>query len=110
MRAAGLVARLSHRARPVDPVPAQGRLLLSFAWAVVGILCSAIAFALLGGATFSEPPWAVVTSFAFAFTVGFLAVPFPSGLGVRETVLALALPAVGLPSIVAIRGRSNAPL
>ena len=102
MRVAGLVARLSHRELPVDLVPAQGRLVLSFAWAAVGILCSAVAFAVLGGATFDEPPWAVVTAFAFAFTVGFLAVPFPSGLGVRETVLAIALPAVGLPSIVAI--------
>jgi uncharacterized membrane protein YbhN (UPF0104 family) len=102
MRAAGLVARLTRRDLPEDLIPEQRRIMLAFAWSVVGIFLSAVAFAVLGGATFEDPPWAVVTAFAFAFTVGFLAVPFPSGLAVRETVLALALPGAGLPSIVAI--------
>jgi uncharacterized membrane protein YbhN (UPF0104 family) len=36
--------------------------------------------------------------------VGYLAVPFPSGIGIREGALALVLPATGLAPLVAVSG------
>jgi hypothetical protein len=102
VRVALLLSRLSRRDLSEDLIPTQSHLTLAFVWAVMGILSTAIAFAIIGGSALEDPPWVAITGFAFAFTVGFLAVPFPSGIGVRETVLAIVLPAAGLPSVIAI--------
>ena len=101
-KTARLLARLTRRDLREDLIPDQRHLIRALMWAIIGVLCSAIAFTVLASGSIADPAWVVVSAFAFAFTVGFLAVPFPSGIAIRETVLALILPGTGLATIVAI--------
>jgi hypothetical protein len=72
----------------VDDLPSQGAILRSYTWGIWTLLWSGSAFALLAYALdAASPAVAAVPAFAAAWTVGFLAVPFPSGIGVREAVL-----------------------
>ncbi len=59
---------------------------------VVGMVALSSAIVLLGRSDSGLPGYGgLMGAFAFAWTVGFLAVPFPAGAGVREGALALAL-------------------
>lgn len=102
LRAVRVVSRLTRRDLSEDLIPKQRVIRVAFGWALVGVLGSAVAFATIGGTSIAAPGWEMVAAFSFAFTVGYLAIPFPSGIGVREGVLALVLPATGLAAIVAI--------
>lgn len=78
-----------------DLVPAQGAIIRSCGWSVGVMLAMGAAFVvLLGGLGTAVPVTAAVPAYALAWTVGFLAVPFPSGLGVREAVLIALLGAL----------------
>ena len=84
--------------------PSQAAILRSYAWGIWTLLWSGSAFALLAHAlNAASPAVAAVPAFAAAWTVGFLAVPFPSGIGVREAVLiaTVASPTGAGPVIVA---------
>lgn len=86
-----------HRRRgegPVAPdvVPSQTAILASCVWSVGVMLAMGAAFVvLLGGLGSSAPVPGTVSAHALAWTAGFLAVPVPSGLGVREAALILLL-------------------
>jgi glycosyltransferase 2 family protein len=69
-----------------------------------GIAALSSALPLLGRSSPELPGYAgLVGAFAFAWTVGFLAVPFPAGAGIREGALAVALTAsINLGSILAL--------
>lgn len=77
-----LSARLGH-----VTVPSQSALLRSLAWCLGPILATSIAFWAMLTAFTSGAPLAVVPQFAFAWLVGYVAVPFPAGLGIREAIL-----------------------
>ena len=52
------------------------------------MIASGLAFAVLLSAIHTLPePTIAVSAFGAAWTIGFLAVPFPAGVGVREAVL-----------------------
>jgi len=75
-----------------DLVPSQSAILSSFGWTFCAVLANSLAFALLltslrGGA----PIVASSSAFALAWLIGFLAVPFPSGIGVREAILLVTI-------------------
>jgi hypothetical protein len=97
-----VVFRLSRRELSEDLVPRQRAIVVAFGWALAGVLGTAVAFATIGATSLAAPGWEMVVAFSFAFTIGYLAVPFPSGIGIREGVLALGLPSAGLATIVAI--------
>jgi glycosyltransferase 2 family protein len=104
VRAARFAERVT-RWRPVDEaVPSQAGIAGSYLWNLVGVLAMSSGFAVLAStihATRTFP--AAVTAFAVAWTAGYLAVPFPAGLGVREAVLiaTLASPGGAAPVIAA---------
>jgi uncharacterized membrane protein YbhN (UPF0104 family) len=102
VKAARLTARLIRRPFNQDLLPTQRDTLLALGWALIGILSAAVAFAVVGGPVVQAEGWEVVVAFSFAFTVGYVAVPFPSGIGIREGTLALVLPATGLATLVAV--------
>lgn len=88
VRAVRFFQRIMRRDPSEDIVPSQDRILRSYGWSVLTVVASGSAFALLASSVHaSSPPIAAVPAFALAWTVGFLAVPFPSGLGIREAVL-----------------------
>lgn len=77
----------------VPPARERRRCLL---WSVSSVLANAGAFAVLTDAMGGGAPLVrTATAFALAWTVGYVALPFPSGIGIREAVLILAAP-VGL--------------
>lgn len=86
-------ARLLPRVTAGLEAPGQARIFRSFAWALVAVLASGTGFALLLHGL--EPAFSVpyaATGFCLAWALGFAALPFPSGLGVREAALAFLLP------------------
>ncbi len=84
-------------------LPAPSRLWSSLGWATLFIISNGIAYAvLLGSLDAGRSLPATVPVFAAAWTAGFLALPFPAGVGVREAVLvALIPPGSGTGAILA---------
>jgi uncharacterized membrane protein YbhN (UPF0104 family) len=69
-------------------LPSQRAILESFTWSMLTIVASGAAFAVLLRSMSADDSFAAaVVAFAFAWVVGFVALPFPAGLGVREAVL-----------------------
>ena len=78
-----------------DQLPRQIDILLFYTWALVTIssLCGGYTILLLS-VTDGAPAATVFCAFALSWAVGFLAVPIPAGVGVREAVLVAAIPNV----------------
>lgn len=73
-----------------DPalVPGQPALVRSWAWSALTMVFAGGSFALLlDGIDPDQPFVASISVWAIAWTVGFVAIPFPAGVGVREAVL-----------------------
>lgn len=88
---------------PDDLVPDQAAILRSCAWSIGVVLAMSTAFVVLvGGLATGVPAPAAVSAHALAWTAGFLAVPVPSGLGVREAILIVVLgPSTGAAELIA---------
>jgi hypothetical protein len=84
-------------------LPNQRSILIALSWTIGGIVLAGIGFGSIGGSIGRLSYGDVVSAFSFAYLVGFLAVPFPAGIGVREGVLAIALP-LSLPAVIALSG------
>ncbi|HVM14261.1 MAG TPA: lysylphosphatidylglycerol synthase domain-containing protein [Egibacteraceae bacterium] len=95
----------NHGREPVESlVPSQRAILGACAWSVGVMLAMGLAFVvLLGGLGTTAPSLpAAVSGYTLAWTMGFVAVPFPSGLGVREAVLIAVLgPTTGAAPLIA---------
>ncbi len=85
-----------------DLVPSQRGIIASFSWATTTLAGASLGYAvLLAGLSDGDALITMTLAFALAWLVGFLAVPFPSGLGVREAVLIGSLSAGAAPIIAA---------
>jgi uncharacterized membrane protein YbhN (UPF0104 family) len=82
-----LVSRALRRELSRDALPGQPRVIACFASTLVAMATSAGAFAVLSSSVDSTPPAFRLLAFSLAWGAGFVAVPFPSGLGVREAAL-----------------------
>jgi SAM-dependent methyltransferase len=84
-----LVARVITRL-DVSSVPPQAAILRAYAWSIAAAATAAASFTIIahprGGLDV-----AAIAAFATAWWIGFVAVPFPSGIGIREAVLLGAL-------------------
>jgi hypothetical protein len=92
VRALHVVGRVTRRSFADGLVPPQPAILASFGWTLSSVLASSVAFALLlvslpGGG----PVLTSTAAFSLAWTVGFVAIPFPSGIGIREAVLLVTI-------------------
>jgi hypothetical protein len=88
-----VVTRGSVEINPADFRIPRKRLAQSLCLAVIGLGTLAVGFAVLAKPSLQPPTYELVGAFALAWTVGFVAIPFPAGVGVREFVLAWILPA-----------------
>jgi uncharacterized membrane protein YbhN (UPF0104 family) len=71
-----------------DLIPAQRPILLAYAAALFSLAATSVGyFVMLGSFGHIDNPALVLAGYAAAWTVGFVAVPLPSGLGLREAVL-----------------------
>lgn len=88
MKRFGKDDRSSDARRPVSAVQTLG----AWLWATLGIAGLAGGFAVLASSFQGMPsPVVLAGAFGVSWAVGYLLVPFPAGLGVRETALLLFL-------------------
>jgi hypothetical protein len=80
-------------------IPAQRDIAKAYGRGVFAVACAGGAFAMLLVASDWHVFVPAVSAFGLAWTVGFLAVPFPAGLGVREGMLLLGLGGLTVPAV-----------
>jgi hypothetical protein len=97
-----LAHRFVHRIPESDQLPTQTDILMFYAWALVtvGSLCLGYTI-LLRSVAPGVSSWVVVSAFAASWVVGFLAVPIPAGVGIREAMLVALVPNVGAAPVLA---------
>ncbi len=94
--------RVVRRIPAPDRLPSQRSIVAFYGWAVVSIGSTATAYAtLLRALTEEANPLIVFFAAALSWTLGFLVVPLPAGIGVREAVLVAALPGIGAAPLLA---------
>jgi glycosyltransferase 2 family protein len=101
-RALDLARRLVPRTPTADQLPRQTDILAFYAWALVtiGALCGGYTVLLLS-ITDGVSATTVFCAFAMSWAIGFLAIPVPAGVGVREAVLVAAIPGVPTAPLLA---------
>jgi uncharacterized membrane protein YbhN (UPF0104 family) len=98
----GLARRYVRRVPAPDRLPSQRSILAYYGWALAAIGATSAAYAvLLRSLTSDASPTIVFFAFALSWTLGFLVVPLPAGIGVRELVLIAAIPEVGAGQVLA---------
>lgn len=97
-----IARRLARFGLVVEPVPdgwqiarSVGLAFAGIGWAGIGFLLSAPADGEISGGV------AEAAAFAFTWTLGFLALPFPGGVGIREMVATVLVPGGAAPVLVA---------
>jgi uncharacterized membrane protein YbhN (UPF0104 family) len=100
------VIRLARRYVPrvpaPDRLPSQRSILTYYGWALASIGATAAAYAVLLRSLTGEGSFAIVFfAFALSWTLGFLVVPLPAGIGVREVVLIAAIPEIDAGQVLA---------
>jgi uncharacterized membrane protein YbhN (UPF0104 family) len=88
LRTLQLLGHVMRRTFDDSLLPSQEKILSSFGWTLFTLVANCVAFSLLllslqAGASI----WSSAAAFGLAWAIGFAAVPFPSGIGVREAVL-----------------------
>lgn len=97
-----VASRISHRTPSVEALPPQEALARAFVWCVGTHLLYASGFAILLAAVADAPPLPVVVlGYAVAWVAGFLVVPLPSGVGIREAALVALVPGVAAGPLLA---------
>jgi uncharacterized membrane protein YbhN (UPF0104 family) len=80
--------RMFRRVPPPDDLPSQRAILVSAAWNAVSLVATALGYAVLVQPLGTDTDLAsLVVVFMVAWTAGFVVLPLPSGVGVREAVL-----------------------
>jgi hypothetical protein len=96
-----VVRRIPRAQFMLDDIPVQRSILISTAWSVVVLICSGAAFAIIAGHFGIETsPISLVLTFSISWAIGFLAVAFPAGIGIREGIMILVLGA-GAAAVIA---------
>lgn len=94
--------RFVRRVPAPDRLPSQRSILLYYGWALAAIGAMAGTFVvLLRSLTGEASPVIVFCAFALGWTLGFLVVPLPAGIGVREAILIAAIPEASAASVLA---------
>ena len=85
----------------LDVVPAQGAVVRSCLASIATLAATSAAYlVLLGSFGPVHKPLFVIAAYAVAWTIGFVAIPIPSGLGLREAVLAAILHGIFPPAVI----------
>lgn len=85
-----------------EDLPSQRAILMFYAYALVtiGALCCSYTV-LLRSLTTAASPFHMFCAFALSWVIGFLVIPIPAGVGIREAVLVAVLPGVGAAPLLA---------
>ncbi len=94
--------RISRHVPESDHLPPERAVALGFVWSVVNIGLFALSYAvILHSIEPGTPIIGAASAFALAWVIGFLVLPIPSGLGIREAVLYMTLPGVPAAAVLA---------
>ncbi|HEX6421542.1 MAG TPA: hypothetical protein VFZ77_23765 [Acidimicrobiales bacterium] len=96
-----LAARVVRRTPPADALPPQAAILRAYAYGLGNSAAAGAAFAVLVVDGANVNPVLAVAAFCAAWVAGYLVVPVPSGIGVREAVLVAALPGMSTAALLA---------
>ena len=98
----GFVHRFVRRVPAPDRLPSQRSIFAYYGWALLSIGATSASYAvLLRSLTGEASPVIVFFAIAMSWTLGFLVLPLPTGIGVREAVLVAALPGVAAAPVLA---------
>jgi hypothetical protein len=97
-----IARRVSHRIPPAEELPTQRDIFNSYGWALLTTGALSVAYAVMLDSVADTQPFMTFSAFAASWVVGFLAVPLPAGVGVREAVLVALLPGVGAGPLLAV--------
>jgi uncharacterized membrane protein YbhN (UPF0104 family) len=98
----GAARRLIARIPAPDRLPSQREILAAYGWALIAVAAVAAAYVVLLGSIVDDLPLAsTFFGFAASWVIGFLVVPIPAGVGVRELVLVAVLPGVETAPLLA---------
>jgi hypothetical protein len=101
-RTLNIARKVIHRIPSADNLPAQRDIIEFYLWALVTIGPLSAAFTvLLESIADQGDPLVTFSAFAAAWVIGFLAVPIPAGVGVREAVLLGLLPKPDTAAVLA---------
>lgn len=85
--------RSSEEVDPENVVPGQAAIIRSTLWSSLGHLLLGLGFVLVvPGPIAATDVLTAIPAFPLAWTIGFLALPFPAGVGIREAALIGLLP------------------
>jgi hypothetical protein len=94
--------RFVKRIPTAEELPTQRDILIFYAWALVTLGSLSIEYTvLLRSITHAVNPYTMFCAFAISWVVGYLAIPIPAGVGVREAVLVALMPGVGTAELLA---------
>src|SRR5690606_33435750 len=93
--------RVVRRLPGADGLPAQGQVVRCYLWSLGTLAAYAAAFTLLVGDLADVRPLTAGAALCVAWVVGYLVIPVPSGIGVREAILVAALPGLGAGPLLA---------
>jgi uncharacterized membrane protein YbhN (UPF0104 family) len=94
--------RITHHVPDIDHLPRERAVAYSFLWGVVNIGLFALSYAVILHSIEPDTPIiGAASAFALAWVIGFLVLPIPSGLGIREAVLYATLPGVPAAAVLA---------
>jgi len=97
-----LARRVTARIPEPDLLPDQGAMLVALAWCVANHVLYASGFTVLLHAVDPDVPVVTATlGYVLSWVVGFLVLPLPSGIGVREAVLVAVVPGVATGPLLA---------
>jgi hypothetical protein len=85
-----------------DALPSQRSILVFYGWALLSVGASAAAYTVLLRSLSNEvSPALVFCAAALSWAVGFLLIPIPAGIGVREAMLVAVVPTVSTAPLLA---------
>jgi len=84
----GVIRRIIPRTPPPDDLPTQRSIILSGGWTAAAMFATGMAYAVLVEPSYEESHLlSLALAYMVAWTAGFLVLPLPGGIGVREAVL-----------------------
>jgi glycosyltransferase 2 family protein len=94
--------RITRHVPESDHLPPERAVAIGFLWSLINIGLFALSYAvILHSIEPGTPILGATSAFALAWVIGFLVLPIPSGLGIREAVLYATLPGVPAAAVLA---------
>jgi glycosyltransferase 2 family protein len=98
----GVARRFVKRIPAAEKLPSQRSILISFFWAVVAIGSAGASYAVLVRSLVPGTNALILfCAYSLAWVIGFIALPIPAGIGIREAVVIAAVPGVNKGVLIA---------